>query len=110
MVPRGELSCRCPAKAVLHVYVGKNRLGFICEQCARHSPTLRAFLVAAGWFYEWRYLSFSYSHAAVTNPSFRVYLEKVIGQEGERAAFRREDALKARIAWAGGIPASVATG
>ena len=102
-MPRGELTCRCPgSKSVLHVYVGNRRLGYLCEECSRHSPTLRSFLQAVSWLYDWRHLTFSFAHAGVTNKGFHDYMDIVIRQEGERVACRREDKLARRVAWAAG--------
>ena len=78
----GELSCRCShSPSVLYIFVGHRRLGFLCEGCARHAPTLRSFLQAATWFYDWPFLTFAY---AVTSSGFRDYLEIVVKQESER--------------------------
>lgn len=107
-MPKGELSCRCGAKAVLHVYVNNRRLGYLCEECARHTPTLRAFLVAASWFYDWRFLTFAYTNAG--KEGLRAYLDAVVRQEGERASWRKEDAMQRRLAWAAGRPPGVVGG
>ena len=104
-MPKGELSCRCgSSKMVLQIFVGKQRIGYICENCARHSPSLRSFLNAASWFYDWRHFTFAYSNAAVRDFGFRQYLDRVMYQEGDKARFRREDAVADRIARAGGAP------
>ena len=101
-MPKGELSCNCGRKSVLHVYVNNRRLGYLCEHCARHTPSLRAFLVALSWLYEWRFLTFAYTNAG--RDGLRGYLDAVVKQEGERAMWRREDSLRARVAWAAGSP------
>lgn len=103
IMPLGELSCKCSSsKTVVHVFVGKKRIAYLCEDCARHSPTLRSFLQALSWFYDWQQLTFAFVHAGVTSEGFRTYLDAVIRQEGERVRFLREDRLARRMAWAAG--------
>lgn len=99
-MPRNELSCGCSGPVVLYLFVGRRRIGAVCEICARHTPTLRSFLAAASFLYDWRHLTFAYDQAAAITPSFRAYLNCIIDQEGRGAMWRNEDRAAFAVRWA----------
>ncbi len=99
---KGELSCHCgQAKGALAVLVDGKRVGLLCSDCARDLYALRAFIIAAGWFYGWPVVKFAplrdfWSGAA------QVRLLEIIGAERARAFQAKEARLDRRLAWAVG--------
>lgn len=94
---RVEVTCGCGhSRIAIRVFVGNQRVGSICVLCAQHAPTLRSFLNALGWFYEWRFLTFTYTQQIANDWNFRLYLDRVIDEQGKKSDFRRSDALAAR--------------
>jgi hypothetical protein len=98
MMPKGELSCGCShVRMALYVHTPTRRLGYICQEHARHTPSLRSFLQAASWLYDWDSLRFVFPDAVLASPDLLALLGAVMEQERVRAVERREGALESRI-------------